>query len=186
MSSQPGVSKKNAILTACAVAVWVIILAAIKHYLEHGLGMSGCWTFTAIILFFALMPGDLNTRIKHTMGGAIFGVLSAIFIYVVAAQTASLHHVWGSMIPTAIAIFVIIVGHNILPTFLNDTAFGYMILSTMKGQEALMSHLPSHFFFLIVGGLIAIYGTIWVKTTAATFLEKRDAARANQNNRKAG
>lgn len=182
MSSQNNSSKKNAVITASCVAVWVIILAAVKHYMEHALGIAGCWTFTAIILFFALMPGEINERIKNTMCGAVTGIVAGIFIYAASPLfTALLGHLWSSMVPIAICIFVIIVGHNFAPAFCNDTAFGYMILSTMKGQEALMQHLPSHFILLIIGGLIAIYGTILIKKNVSEALEKRSQNNAAAN-----
>ena len=174
MASPQAPSKKDAILTALAVAVWVVILAGIKHYLEHAVGLYGCWTFTAIILFFALMPGDVKTRIRQTMCGAYVGILAGAFIYLTAPffSTTALGALWGSMAPVAVAILVIIVGHQLVPTFCNDTAFGYMILSTMKGRDALMNHLPSHFLILLVGGLVAIYGTIWIKTAVSGALAK--------------
>ena len=47
-----------------------------------------------------------------------------------------------------------------------------MILSTMKGRDALMNHLPSHFLILLVVRLVAFTVPPWIKTAVSGALAK--------------
>lgn len=156
-------SKRPQVLASAAIAVWVVLLALIQHFLLEQLQVHGGWTFTAVIMFFAFMQTSTHP-VRDTLCGAVFGLLSGAAILWCAPFFVPLAGVkWCSSVPVSIVIVLIIVGHNFCPMILNNTAFGYMILSTMQGRDILLSQLPSHLLLLIVGGLVAIFVTVWVQ-----------------------
>lgn len=162
------------IIVSTAIAVWVCILAFFQHVLLEVFGITGGWTFTAVIMFFAFMHSSENP-LRDTLCGACTGILTGalilwsapLFVPLVGAK-------WCSCIPVSIIIILIIVGGNIVPAFCNNTAFGYMILSTMQGSEKLLGQLPLHIILLIVMGLIAIKGTVWLQETLTKKLENKN------------
>lgn len=167
-------SKKAHVLASLAIAGWVILLALVQHFLEVSLHVAGGWTFTAVIMFFGFMP-DTPHRLRDTLGGAAFGLIVGMAIFLSAPFFAPLVGTsWCSSIPVSVAIFLIIVGHNVFPMCCNNTAFGYMILSTMQSREVLLSQFPIYLLLLLGMGFIAIQVTVWIQTEVFERLAKQE------------
>lgn len=164
---------RNQLIVSAVIAIWVSVLAFFQHVLLEVFGLTGGWTFTAVIMFFAFMHSAENP-LRDTLCGACTGLLAGALILWCTPYFVPLTGVkWCSCIPVTIVIIVIIVGGHIVPAFCNNTAFGYMILSTMQGSEKLLSQLPQHLILLIVMGLIAIKVTAWLQLTVTEVLEKK-------------
>lgn len=161
------------LVVSAVIAVWVCILAFFQHVLLEVFGITGGWTFTAVIMFFAFMHSS-ESPLRDTLCGACTGILAgALILWCAPLFVPLVGAKWCSCIPVTIIIFLIIVGGNIAPAFCNNTAFGYMILSTMQGSENLLGQLPLHMVLLIVMGLIAIKVTVWIQEFMTKLLERK-------------
>lgn len=52
----------------------------------------------------------------------------------------------------------------------NNTAFGYMIISTMQGGEIVLGELPIHLLLLVIGGTIVMLLTYRIQSKYVQWL----------------
>lgn len=129
---------------------WIIIANAVLHIMEF----EYSWLiFVSNIMLFTL-EGDIKDRfLTVEIGGLVGLVLTVLTLLAVTALTPILGSLFGFLIPLAVVLALLILGHPYAPKVLNNVGFAYLTCACID-TTAFATHIPLFIVTFVVGSLI--------------------------------
>lgn len=133
-----------------ALLCWILIANAILHII----GFEYSWLiFISNIMLFTL-EGDIKDRfLTVEIGGLVGLVLTVLTLLAVTALTPIIGGLFGFLIPLAVVLALLILGHPYAPKVLNNVGFAYLTCACID-TTAFATHIGLFIGTFVVGSLI--------------------------------
>lgn len=103
-------------------------------------------------------------KLRDVMCGAAVGMLISYVLFITIAKAKPvIGDMPGYLIPLAIAMFLLIYVHPILPTFLNNVGFAYLVVCAINPQGLIANPLQYFLTLLIGGGIFNVVVILMAK-----------------------
>jgi hypothetical protein len=153
MTLEEKITKKFLLYFRSALLVWILVANAIIHIIGFDYG----WLiFISNIMLFTL-EGDMKERfITVELGGLVGLVLTVLTILAVSALTPVLGSLFGFLVPLAVVLAMLILGHPYAPKVLNNVGFAYLTCACID-LNSFLGNIPL-FIGVFVGGSLIFNG----------------------------
>lgn len=133
-----------------ALLCWILIANAILHII----GFEYSWLiFISNIMLFTL-EGDIKDRfLTVEIGGLVGLVLTVLTLLAVTALTPIIGGLFGFLIPLAVVLALLILGHPYAPKVLNNVGFAYLTCACID-TTAFATHIGLFIGAFVVSSLI--------------------------------
>lgn len=150
------VTKRFLLYFRLMLLVWILIANAIVNLT----GFEYSWLiFLSNIMLFTL-EGDIKDRFVSVELGGLVGLILTVFaLLAITGLTPVIGSFWGTMIPLAIVLFVLIILHPYAPKVLNNVGFAYLTVACIDAAT-FATNLPLFFAVFIIGSLVFNGGCI--------------------------
>lgn len=144
------IGKKFMLYFRLVLLCWILIANAILHII----GFEYSWLiFISNIMLFTL-EGDIKDRfLTVEIGGLVGLVLTVLTLLAVTALTPIIGGLFGFLIPLAVVLALLILGHPYAPKVLNNVGFAYLTCACID-TTAFATHIGLFIGTFVVGSLI--------------------------------
>lgn len=165
-------SKKKEVLVLLPIYAWVMLITIGGHLLN----IHSSWVFGIMVPIFFLMGGEINTKIKTVVGGAVTGLITSYLLCIgVALLSGIIGPTFGWIIPVSLAVAALMLLRPFFPYVCNNVAFLYMVVAT-KDSEAFFAEFWHLMIYFVVGGLIYLGGILLIVKGLQNLAKKKAAA----------
>ena len=165
-------NKKKEVLILLPIYAWVMIVT-ITGYL---LNIHNSWISGIMIPIFFIMGGEINTKIKTVVGGAVTGLIVSYLLCIgVTLLSGIIGPTFGWIIPVSLAVAALMLLRPFFPYVCNNVAFLYMVVAT-RDSAAFFEEFWSLMIYFVVGGLIYLGGILLIIKGLQKLAAKKAAA----------
>ena len=165
-------SKKKEVLTLLPIYAWVMFITIGGHLLN----IHSSWVFGIMVPIFFIMGGEINTKIKTVVGGAVTGLFASYLLCIgVALLSGIIGPTFGWIIPVSLAVAALMLLRPFFPYVCNNVAFLYMVVAT-RDSAAFFAEFWSLMLYFVVGGIIYLGGILLIIKGLRKLAEKKTAA----------
>lgn len=149
-SVEERIGKRTEFIFKLLLVVWIIIMNTVLHII----GYPYTWVIFACNIMMFTMEGEFKTRfLSAEIGGLVGLVLSLVMLISIGALQPVIGELAGFLIPLAVAVFLLVIGHDFAPLFLNNVGFMFLVCATID-VAAFAGNLKQHFIGFVIGSLI--------------------------------
>lgn len=165
-------NKKKEVLTLLPIYAWVMIITIGGHLLN----IHNSWVFGIMVPIFFIMGGEINTKIKTVVGGALTGLITSYVLCIgVGLLSGIVGPIFGWIIPVSLAVAALMLLRPFFPYVCNNVAFLYMVVAT-RDAEAFFAEFWSLMIYFVVGGVIYLGGILLIVKGLQKLAKKMAAA----------
>ncbi len=162
------------------IFAWILMCNLAVQLLHGALSAVGMPTwpiFLSNILYFLMGAPEYKERLIHCVCGGVFGLVCAVGLLWAdgALLSLGLSSLWALMLPLAVALFLLLALHPVVPWLCNNVAFAFFTISLLD-PPALMAGLGQHILGVLLGNAIINVGVLLL----AVWYGKRQAAKAKR------
>jgi hypothetical protein len=122
------------------------------------------------------MGGEINTKIKTVVGGAVTGLIVSYLLCIgVTLLSGIIGPTFGWIIPVSLAVAALMLLRPFFPYVCNNVAFLYMVVAT-RDSAAFFEEFWSLMIYFVVGGLIYLGGILLIIKGLQKLAAKKAAA----------
>ncbi len=165
-------NKKKEVLTLLPIYAWVMFITIGGHLLD----IHCSWIFGMMVPIFFIMGGEINTKIKTVIGGALTGLFVSYLLCIgVTLLSTVIGPTFGWIIPVSLAVAALMLLRPFCPYICNNVAFLYMVVCT-RDSAAFYAEFWSLLIYFVVGGTIYLGGILLIVKGLQTLAKKKAAA----------
>jgi hypothetical protein len=122
------------------------------------------------------MGGEIKTKIKTVIGGALTGLIVSYLLCIgVTLLSGIIGPTFGWIIPVALAVAALMLLRPFFPYVCNNVAFLYMVVAT-RDSAAFFAEFWSLMIYFVVGGIIYLGGILLIIMGLQKLAKKKAAA----------